>query len=154
MRRRRSAMTHSATGIRSIAPSDWEYVDEHAPAPLPANSAVREVAGSLGREFSRTLYATGIDGQCFAAPRDPDSPSLREAMNGPERKEWEAARQAEFENLRRHDAFEEVVEDTLPGWNAAKRRAYEPHHTRCSHSHLQCGPPVTLPVRVWRAPIH
>ena len=106
-------------------PSNWSYDDEPVPSPLPANSAVRGVADQLGREFSRSLYATGIDGQCFAAPRDPDTPSLREAMNGPERKEWEAARQAEFENLRRHDAFEEVVEDTLPGWNAAKQRAYE-----------------------------
>ena len=50
---------------------------------------------------------------------------MRQALNGPEEREWREARQKEYENLLRHEAFEPVPEDTLPTWDALKRRASE-----------------------------
>ena len=56
-----------------------------AAAPLSFLSSVAPQLAD-GQLFSSSLYDTGVDGQCFAAPRapDPDNPSFRMAMHGPD----------------------------------------------------------------------
>jgi len=119
---------HDWQTFYSQAYSSW-FDDGPARAPTAASplAFVASIAGRLGRAFSSRVYDTCVDGQCFAAPHvvDPDSPSLRQAMNGPERAEWEDAREKEFQSLRAHGALADVLEDTLPTWNATKQRAYE-----------------------------
>ena len=54
---------------------------------------------------------------------DGDNPSYRAAMKGDERSEWKKACIAEIENLEVHDAFAEVLEDTLDSWCEKAGRA-------------------------------
>ena len=57
--------------------------------------------------------------------KNPDEPSIREAMNGPERSFWQNATDSEMDNLQRHSTYEEVPEDSLPSWDPVKKRASE-----------------------------
>ena len=90
-------------------------------------AALKAACASLGSDFSWNFYDTTVDGQCFAAARerDSDSPSFKQAMNGDEAAEWGKACHGEMENLRRHEAAEPTLEDTLPTWNKVKGYASE-----------------------------
>jgi hypothetical protein len=74
-----------------------------------------------------SLYHAGFDGQYLATPRtaDPDNPTRQQAMAGPEWQEWGEAIEAEHVNLRRNNVYEEVMEDTLPSWDASRGFASE-----------------------------
>ena len=78
-------------------------------------TALGQAAPFLGSDFSWNFYDTCVDGQCFAAvrERDSDNPSYNQAMKGEERAEWCKACSDEIETLRRHEAAEPVLEDTL-----------------------------------------
>ena len=131
--------TSNASPICAIsAPSSpmrgWERffaVNAERVDTFPANvtqwSLLQQSGHLLGRDFSWNFFDTTIDGQCFAATREreSDSPSYNQAMNGSEAFEWGKACHDEIENLRRHEAAEPVMEDTLPTWNMVKRRASE-----------------------------
>ena len=105
-----SEISPPSTSIRRLAPlADWDHyysapglVYDETDLPLPSSLAtLSSVVGDLGSGFSRTIYETCVDGACFTAPRpsDDDNPSLRQALNGSEAREWRAARQKEFENV-------------------------------------------------------
>ncbi|KAL3907696.1 MAG: hypothetical protein SGPRY_010082, partial [Prymnesium sp.] len=110
------------------APCEGARWDEtQRPMQFDCTLALGAVSQHLGSDFRNVLCEACVDEQCFAAPRevDTDSPTYRQAMSGPEREEWEASNDREIDNLARHCAFEEVPEDTLPTWDARKRRASE-----------------------------
>ena len=125
----------AATAVMGACPmSDWDafYATGHAEFSSPADivppvatATVAAVADSLGRAFTTQLYDTGVDGQCFAAPRgpDPDNPSIRAALSGPESQDWQKAREKEYQNILPH--VDEVSEDSLPTWDKFKQRARE-----------------------------
>ena len=99
----------------SFFATDAERV-ETSPANATQWSALRQSAPFMGTDFSWNFFDSSIDGQCFAAPRerDCDNPSYTQAMNGNDAAEWTKACHAEIETLRRHEAADPVLEDTLP----------------------------------------
>ena len=100
---------------------------DDAPHEGGSTDALMAVARFIGDGFRSLLYYTGVDGMCFAAPRevDADSPSYAQAMKGPERELWLKACNAELDSFQRHDVAEPVLEDTLPSWDPARRFATE-----------------------------
>ena len=76
---------------------------------------------------ANSLYSAGVDGQHLTKPRaaDPDNPTRSQAMAGGEWQEWCEAIDGELTNLQRHGVYEEVLEDTLPTWSAARGYASE-----------------------------
>ena len=100
---------------------------ETPPASVSAWSTLEQAAPYLGSDFSWDFYDTCVDGQCFAAVRErvSDNPSYNQAMHGEEAACWRKACSDEIENLRRHEAAEPTLEDTLPTWSRVKRRASE-----------------------------
>ena len=78
--------------------------------------------------FRPQLYQTGVDDQCFLAPRavDYDNPTYNQATDpaNPDCPLWLDAMQNELYNMEKHVA-EPVLEDTLPSWNPAKSCASE-----------------------------
>ena len=103
------------------------YEDDTAGVEKNVVAMLASVVAYVGDAFSRQLYDTCVDEQCFAAPRtaNSDSPTLRQAMEGPDRDLWAASRQNEYENFTRHEVFEPVLEDTLSTWNIIKKVATE-----------------------------
>ena len=103
------------------------YKDDSAGVEKNVVAMLASVVAYVGDAFSRQLYDTCVDEQCFAAPRtaNSDSPTLRQAMEGPDRDLWAASRQNEYENFTRHEVFEPVLEDTLSTWNIIKKVATE-----------------------------
>ena len=101
--------------------------------PAPANVSVNKLSLLLkaskymGTDFSWNFFDSCIDGQCFVAARerDSDNPSYKQAMNGDDAACWGKACHEEMENLRRHEAAEPVLEDTLPTWSKIKGHASE-----------------------------
>ena len=54
-----------------------------------------------------------------------DFPSYRQAMSGPERAKWQEACEAEMANLERYQVYTPVPEDSVPTWDAVRKRASE-----------------------------
>ena len=108
-------------GWEGFYSTDAQRIDA-VPANVSQWSSLRGAAPFLGTDFSWNFYDSCIDGQCFAAvrERDSDNPSYKHAMNGPEAAEWSKACHAEIETLRRHEAADPVLEDTLPTWDRVK----------------------------------
>ena len=93
---------------------------------------LRALAQTAGDDFTTSLFQTpfgvGDPTLLAAVARNvyaDDDPSLREAARSDDWREWDAACVSEFDNLVSHDAFEEVAEDSLPTWDAARGRARE-----------------------------
>ena len=80
-----------------------------------------------GEVVDELITLTGTEVFAVAAARkgDQDNPSYKQAMAGPERELWRAAMDEEMSALERKDIYEEVPEDSLPSWDAKRRRATE-----------------------------
>ena len=53
----------------------------------------------------------------------PDNPGFKMATKGPEASAWWKAMESEMANFERNHIFEEIPEDSVPGWNAHRGRS-------------------------------
>ena len=91
---------------------------------------IHAAAPFLGNHFSSKFYASSIDNQLFAAPReiDSDNPTYRQARASANWPDWERACEDEIQNLKRNGTIDDdqaIPEDSLPSWNSAKKSASE-----------------------------
>ena len=113
--------------------SDAAFESAYAPDPyLHAKNACM-AAPNAWRE---TMQWSGIDGQAFPLQAEEfagDNPSYNQTLHGSDARGWAESRRAEMDNLHNHDAYLEIVEDSLPSWDERRGTASEVVNTLWVH---------------------
>ena len=111
-------IANSALEDEGVGASAEAFNSAFFPHPmLHARAAVQTAPPSW---FSRVMQWSGLDGQAFPLPAEEfagDSPSYRDTLRGDDAPGWLESRRQEIRNLENHDAYTEVPESELPGWN-------------------------------------
>ena len=117
----------ASTPLMAITEEVTQREFDRAYAPDPYEHA-KAALSAVPTGWRETMQWSGVDGQAFPLQAEEyagDNPSYNQSLHGPDAKAWAEARRAEMDNLHNHDAYEEVVEDSLPTWDKARGTATE-----------------------------
>ena len=110
-------------------PRAQEIMRETAPiaAVMCAQTDCQLVAGPAAHLASGSvlLAFAGNSTIGVAAKSNPDNPSYKQAMKGPDREMWQNAMQEEVNNFINYEVFVEVPEDSLPTYDKSRRTSTE-----------------------------
>ena len=131
-----------STPVKSESEDVTEQAFHAAFHPHPLCHA-RAAVASAPNSWWTTMQWSGIDGQAFPLPAEEyagDNPSYNQTINNPsEAADWAESRRSEMENLRNHDAYTEVAEDSLPSWDPQRAKADEVVNTLWVHKKKRGG---------------
>ena len=116
-----------STSLMNVTEEVTQHEFDRAYAPDPHEHA-RAALSAMPTGWRETMQWSGIDGQAFPLQAEAyadDNPSYNQSLHGPDKRAWAEARRAEMDNLHNHCAYDEVPEDSLPSWDAARGTATE-----------------------------